>query len=45
MINLENIFKSVTESDFRKSPGLYINNSDRVRDAVCFCKASGFYCK
>ena len=28
--------KSVAESDFRKSLGLYISNSEGVRDADCF---------
>ena len=30
MISLENILKSVAESHFRKSSGLYISNIDRA---------------
>ena len=28
--------KSVTESDFRESLGVYINSSEEVFDEVCF---------
>ena len=36
LISLENIFKSVTESNFRKSSDLYINSSEGVCNWVCF---------
>ena len=36
IISLENILKSVTESDSCKSSGLYINSSEGVCDGFIF---------
>ena len=36
MITWRIFLKPVAESDFRKSSGRYINNSEGVHDDVCF---------